>query len=183
VDGNAHASPYRADNVGHLTHIDTLNSMKNKRKLTVSVIGGHDIDEKGAELAYQVGKMIAQEGAVLVCGGLAGVMEAAARGAKEADGLTIGILPGKNKADANHYIDIPLPTSMGFSRNTIVACSADVIIALPGSYGTNSEICYGLVYKRPVIDLGHWEIKGMIPAADAQEAREILHSQLEDLRS
>jgi len=157
--------------------------MKNTRKLTVSVIGGHDIDEKGVALACQVGQMIAQEGALLVCGGLAGAMEAAAKGAKEAGGLTIGILPGKDKEDANPYIDIPLPTSMGFSRNTIVACSADVVIALPGSHGTNCEICYGLVYKRPVIDLGGWDIKGMIPAADVQEAREILHSQLEALRS
>ncbi len=157
--------------------------MKNDRKLTVSVIGGHEIGPKESELAAQVGRMIAEEGAVLVCGGLAGAMEAASKGAKEAGGLTIGILPGKDKADANPYIDIPLPTSMGFSRNTIVACSADVVIALPGSHGTNCEICYGLVYKRPVIDLGGWGIEGMIPAADVEEARAILHNQLEALRA
>ena len=114
--------------------------------------------------------MIADLGCILVCGGLGGSMEAAAKGAKKAGGLTIGILPGKEKDDANPYIDVALPTSIGYARNTIVACSADIVIALPGSYGTNSEICYGLVYNRPVIDLGAWGIEGMIPTKDLADA-------------
>ena len=141
-----------------------------KRKIIISVIGGHDTDKKTAKLAYLVGQMIAKLDAVLVCGGLDGVMEAAAKGASDAGGLTIGLLPGKEKDDANPYIAIPLPTTIGYARNAMVACSADVIVALPGSHGTNSEICYGMVYKRPVIDLGGWKIKGMIKAKGLKEA-------------
>ena len=86
--------------------------------------------------------------------------------------MTIGLLPGKNKTDANAYIDIALPTTIGYARNAMVAASADIIVALPGSFGTNSEICYGLVYGRPVIDLGGWKMKGMVPARNVAEARE-----------
>ena len=132
------------------------------QKITISVIGRNKKNPKADKLAYNVGRLIAQMGAILVCGGLAGIMEAAAKGAREAGGLTIGLLPGKDKRDANPYIDIALPTTIGFARNAMVACSADIIVALPGSHGTNSEICYGLVYGRPVIDLGGWNIKGMI---------------------
>jgi uncharacterized protein (TIGR00725 family) len=145
-----------------------------KQKMTVSVIGAHEVDAKGARLAYAVGKMVAGLGCVLVCGGLKGAMEAACRGAKEAGGLTIGILPGREKAEANPFVDIALPTTIGFSRNVIVAASADIVIALPGSYGTESEICYACVYKRPVIDLGGWKIKGLLRARNVAAARKIL---------
>ncbi|MBI3602348.1 MAG: TIGR00725 family protein [Candidatus Omnitrophica bacterium] len=138
--------------------------------MTISVIGGGSIGAKVESLAEEVGKMIAELGCVLVCGGLGGAMEAASRGAKKAGGTTIGILPGKEKEDANPYIDVALPTSIGYARNTIVSCSADIIIALPGSHGTNTEICYGLIYGRPVIDLGNWGVEGMTPAKDIQEA-------------
>ena len=148
--------------------------MNPKQKITISVIGGHNADHAVEKLAYQVGKTIAKLKAVLVCGGLDGVMAAAARGAHEAGGLTIGLLPGKEKADANPYIEIALPTTIGYARNAMVACSADVIVALPGSYGTSSEICYGLVYGRPVIDLGNWNIKGMIQLKNTHDlAKEI----------
>jgi len=143
-----------------------------KQKIVISVIGGSTISSKVEDLAQSVGKMIAGLGCILVCGGLGGAMEAAAKGVKMAGGLTIGILPGKDKRDANSYIDIALPTSIGYARNTIVACSADIIIALPGSFGTNSEICYGLVYGRPVIDLGNWDIEGMINVKNIAEAEE-----------
>jgi uncharacterized protein (TIGR00725 family) len=139
-----------------------------KRYITISVIGGHDITKNDQKLAYEVGKIIAQCGAVLVCGGLGGAMAAVAKGARDFGGLTIGLLPGTDKKDANPYIDIPLPTSLGYARNVIIACSADMIIALPGSYGTNSEICYGLVYHRPVIDLGNWNIAGMRKVKDLE---------------
>ena len=143
-----------------------------KQKITISVIGGSSISSRVEDLAESVGRMIAELGCVLVCGGLGGAMEAAAKGAKKAGGMTIGILPGKDKRDANSYIDISLPTSIGYARNTIVACSADIIVALPGSFGTNSEICYGLVYGRPVIDLGNWNIEGMIDVKNIAEAEE-----------
>lgn len=141
-----------------------------KQKITISVIGGHDINEKVEKLAHSIGKIIAKVGAILICGGLNGVMLAASRGAKEAGGLTIGILPGTDKTDANPFIDIALPTSIGYARNVMVACSADIIVALPGSHGTSSEISYGIVYKRPVIDLGDWNREGMIKVKDIKEA-------------
>ena len=154
-----------------------------KQKITISVIGGSSISSKVEELAENAGKMIAELGCVLVCGGLGGAMEAAARGAKKAGGLTIGILPGKEKDDANPYIDVSLPTSIGYARNAIVACSADIIIALPGNYGTNSEICYGLVYDRPVIDLGNWNIEGMIDAKNIEDAGEKIKKIIKKLQN
>jgi len=141
-----------------------------KQKITISVIGGHDTDGEVEQLAHKVGKIIAKVGAILVCGGLSGVMQAASKGAKEAGGLTIGLLPGTEKKDANPHIDIALPTSIGYARNAIVACSADIIVALPGSHGTLSEISFGQVYKRPIIDLGNWNRDGLIKVKDAQEA-------------
>ena len=141
------------------------------QKITVSVIGGSVSNRKVDQLSEKVGKIIAEVGCILVCGGLSGVMMAASKGAKAAGGLTIGLLPGKDKKDANPYIDIALPTTIGYARNAMVACSADIIIALPGSHGTNSEICYGLVYGRPVIDLGNWKIPGMIQVKDLDDAR------------
>lgn len=140
------------------------------QKVIISVIGGHKIDKKVEQIAHEIGNIIGKIGAVLVCGGLDGAMEAAARGAKEAGGLTIGLLPGTSKSDANRYIDIALPTSIGYARNVIVACCADIIVALPGSHGTSCEISYGLVYKRPIIDLGNWNREGMIKVGGVEEA-------------
>lgn len=140
------------------------------QKVIISVIGGHKIDNKVEQIAHGIGNIIGKIGAVLVCGGLDGAMEAAARGAKEAGGLTIGLLPGTSKSDANRYIDIALPTSIGYARNVIVACCADIIVALPGSHGTSCEISYGLVYKRPIIDLGNWNREGMIKVGGVEEA-------------
>lgn len=154
----------------------------NNRKIVISVIGGHNIDKKVENIAHKIGKIIAKVGAVLVCGGLDGAMEAVARGAKSAGGTTIGILPGKDKADANDYIDIALPTSIGYARNVIVACSADIIVALPGSHGTSSEISYGLVFKKPIIDLGHWDREGMIPVKDINEAERKIQALIKELQ-
>ncbi len=153
-----------------------------KQKITISVIGGSSISVKVEDLAMKVGRMIASLDCILICGGLGGAMEAAAEGAQKAGGLTIGILPGKDKADANPYIDIALPTSIGYSRNVIVACAADIVIALPGSYGTNSEICYALVYGRPVIDLGNWKINGMIEVKNLDEAQEKIEKIIKKLQ-
>src|SRR6266850_377502 len=99
-----------------------------KQKITISVIGGHKTSKKAGQLAQKVGQIIAGLGTVLVCGGLEGVMRAASKGAKKSGGLTIGLLPGTHKSDANPYIDIALPTSFGYARNAMVACSADIII-------------------------------------------------------
>src|SRR3989338_9166295 len=145
---------------------------RHDKKVVISVIGSHDHSPDSDQIAYKVGKLVGQLGAVLVCGGLTGTMTAAAQGAKEAGGLTIGLLPGRKKSDANPYIDIALPTSIGYARNAIVACSADMIVALPGSHGTNSEICYGLVFGKPVLDMGEWKIDGMIKIKGLKEFEE-----------
>jgi len=154
-----------------------------KQKITVSVIGGHEHNPEVEHNAHEIGKIVAEMECVLVCGGLKGVMEMSSRGAREAGGLTIGLLPGTDKADANPYIDIALPTSIGFARNACVACSADIIIALPGSHGTRSEICYGLVYDRPVIDFGNWNMDGMIKAGSLEDVRSALQRLVEEIHS
>jgi len=96
--------------------------------------------------------------------------------------MTIGLLPGINKSDANSYVDIALPTTIGYARNAMVACSGDIIIALPGSHGTSSEISYGLVYKRPVIDLGHWDREAMIKVRNLKELEKKISRLIKDFR-
>lgn len=153
------------------------------QKITVSVIGGSKSNVKVERLAHNIGKIITKYDCVTVCGGLCGVMQAVSRGAQEAGGLTIGLLPGRSKDDANPYIDIALPTTIGYARNAMVACSADVIVALPGSYGTQSEICYGLVYGRPVLDFGNWKIKGTIKVKNIKDFETKLKKFVKELRS
>jgi uncharacterized protein (TIGR00725 family) len=124
----------------------------------IGVIGESATDSLEARQAYTVGRLIAQNGATLICGGLFGVMEAAARGAKSSDGMTIGILPGASREDANKFIDIALPTGLGEARNVIIARASDALIAVGGSYGTLSEIAFALKFGKPVISLDSWKI-------------------------
>ncbi len=107
-----------------------------RKKTRIGVIGGSKPDKRSLEAAYRVGQLIAEAGAVLICGGLGGVMEAAASGAKKAGGLTVGILPGTHPYEANSSIDVPIATGMGYSRNSLVAMNSDVLIAIDGEYGT-----------------------------------------------
>lgn len=162
---------------------DGENLRMRTQKITVSVIGGSKANTKVERFAHKVGAIIAKYECITVCGGLSGVMMAVSKGAKSAGGLTIGLLPGNKKTDANPYIDIALPTTIGYARNAMVACSADVIVALPGSFGTQSEICYGLVYDRPVIDLGNWKIPGMIKVKDLDDFDKKLKSMVGKLKS
>jgi uncharacterized protein (TIGR00725 family) len=141
-----------------------------RKKTRVAVIGGSRPGRAALELAFEVGGLLAASGAVLICGGLGGVMEAAARGAREGGGLTVGILPGANPSEANPSIDIPIATGLGYSRNSLVVMNADAVIAVDGEYGTLSEIAYGLIYGKRVIGLGTWDVKGVLPARDAAEA-------------
>jgi len=106
----------------------------------IGVIGESQATKENYENAYEVGKLLASSGAALVCGGLSGVMEAACKGAKDAGGLTIGIIPSLDKSSANPYVDIVIPTGMGYARNVIVVRSADAIIAIGGRFGTLTEI-------------------------------------------
>lgn len=145
-----------------------------KNKLLVAVIGGHKCNQEVEQIAIKLGNLLAKVGVTVVCGGLGGVMEAVSKGVHEGGGLTVGILPGENKDSANSYIDIPISTGLGNTRNTIVAGCADIIVALPGEYGTLSEIAFALNMKKPVIGIGSWEIKGMQQVKTAEEAVEII---------
>ena len=136
----------------------------------IAVIGGSEANKATLKVAEEVGRQIALRKAVLVCGGLGGVMEAAARGAKEEGGITVGIVPHKHTGDANPFIEIPVATGFGEGRNVIIARTADALIAVGGEYGTLSEIAFGLKMRKPVIGIGSWEIKGVIKAASAEEA-------------
>jgi len=144
--------------------------MEIRNKIRIGVIGGASPDPKYRQIAYEVGQRIGEKGAILVCGGLGGVMEAAARGAKKGGGITVGILPGTSHKDANAYIDFPLATGMGYTRNSLVAMNADVLIAVDGQFGTLTEIAYGNIYGKKVIGIGTWDIQGVKNAETAKEA-------------
>jgi uncharacterized protein (TIGR00725 family) len=140
--------------------------------MIVAVIGGNFCTKEIAEMAYEVGKRIAERKHILVCGGLAGVMEAACRGAKDGGGLTIGILPGKDKTEANRFVDIPIVTAMSHARNAIIVRTADVLIAVDGKYGTLSEIGLALAIGKKVVGLNTWDIEGIISVGSVDEAME-----------
>jgi uncharacterized protein (TIGR00725 family) len=145
-------------------------NMDARNRIRIGVIGGASPDSEHRQIAHDVGKEIAKKGAILVCGGLGGVMEAAARGAKKNGGLTIGILPGNSPGEANIHIDIPIATGLGYSRNSLVAMNADVLIAVDGQYGTLTEIAYGKIYGKKVIGIGTWDIQGVEKADTAEQA-------------
>lgn len=127
--------------------------------MRISVIGGERADAATARAAFEVGRELGARGHVLICGGRGGVMREACRGAKAAGGLTIGILPGDGLGDVNEYVDVPLPTGLGYARNVLVARAGEAAIAVGGKYGTLSEIAFALIAGRPVIGLGTWELR------------------------
>jgi len=152
---------------------------QDKRKI-IAVIGGGQPTSKETKLAEKVGRELAKRGAILICGGLGGVMEAACKGASAEGGITIGILPGENRLSANPYVQIPIATGLGYARNAAVAKSAQAVIAIGGSYGTLTEIGYALQTGIPVIGLNTWTIsrndkqnKSIIPAESPAEAVEM----------
>jgi uncharacterized protein (TIGR00725 family) len=132
--------------------------MPQKREKLIAVIGGSEPSSEEARWAEEVGRELARRGAILICGGLSGVMEAACRGAVSERGLTIGILPGDTPDAANPYVCIPIVTGTGYARNMAVVKSAQAVIAIGGSYGTLSEIAYALQSDIPVIGLNTWAI-------------------------
>jgi uncharacterized protein (TIGR00725 family) len=146
--------------------------------MIVAVIGDGLCSPETARLAEEVGRQLAEEEATVICGGLGGVMEAACRGAKSAGGLTIGVLPGFDRRDANPYIDIPVVTGMREARNIIVVSSALAVIAVSGGYGTLSEIAHALKLGIPVVGLGTWRLtkdgweeqRGIVVASDPADA-------------
>lgn len=135
-----------------------------KRPVNIAVIGGHKCSKKNYALARELGRLIARRGWILLCGGGPGIMEAACRGAKEAGGITVGILPGSKGKEANEFLDVRLPTGIGYMRNVLIVRAADVIIALDGEYGTLSEIAFAFNDITPVIGIDTWDVKGVVKA-------------------
>jgi uncharacterized protein (TIGR00725 family) len=130
--------------------------------IIIGVIGAAEATAQESKTAEEVGREIAKRNGILVCGGLAGVMEAACRGAKLEGGLTMGIIPGFNASDANPYIDIPIVTGMSEARNIIIVRSSSVLIAIGGSYGTLIEIAVALKLGTPVVGISTWEVSSDI---------------------
>lgn len=147
------------------------------RPIRISVIGEQETSADLWEAAEHVGREIARRGGVLVCGGMGGVMEAASKGAREAGGIVVGILPTATEEGGNPYVTIPIPTGMGEGRNILVVRAAHAVIAIGGWYGTLSEIAYALALGVPVVGLSTWTIRRpgletdpLLRAQDPQEA-------------
>ena len=138
----------------------------------VGIIGGNNPDAASLKNAELMGQLIAKNGYILVNGGMKGVMEASARGAKSAGGFVIGISPGKSRDECNPYVDVAIPTGLGYMRNAMVILNADIVVAIDGSYGTLSEIAYTQIYNRTVFGLNTWKIPGVIPLSSPEEVIE-----------
>ena len=136
---------------------DRLNQTLRK-KIKIAVIGGSSVLPYVAKQAYDTGLFIAKSGAILVCGGLGGVMLEAAKGAKDAGGITIGILPGNDYKQANPYIDIAIATGFGHARNIAIIQSSDGAIAIDGNFGTLSEISFGFISNIPLVGIETWRL-------------------------
>ena len=155
----------------------------------ISVIGGGECGPAERKLAEEVGALVAQRGATLICGGLGGVMEAAARGARAAGGTTIGILPGHDRSQANAHLDHVVTTGIGHARNLAVVSSGDAVIAVGGGPGTLSEIGLAAALGRPVVALESWRVAGgsgaddILYASSAEEALAMIDSALETATS
>ena len=127
--------------------------------MLISVIGAGVAPPHTTTQAEAVGRALAERGHTIVCGGLGGVMEAVCRGARDAGGHTIGILPGDDPSSANPHVEFPLPTGLGIARNALVARAGSAVIAIDGSYGTLSEIAFALKFGKPVVVLGTWPLQ------------------------
>jgi uncharacterized protein (TIGR00725 family) len=144
----------------------------------VAVVGGYEADDGVLQLAEEVGRLLAQRGCVVVTGGRRGVAEAASRGAVLAGGTTVGILPGVRRDEANPYVTVAVPTGLGETRNALVVMGVDAVVALPGAYGTLSEVAHALNAGTSVVGLGDgWTISGVIPAQTSMDAVEIALAQ------
>lgn len=150
---------------------ETLSPMADARAPYVAVIGAGDGADAGVLAAAEaVGAGLARGGAVVVTGGLGGVMEAASRGARDAGGMTLAILPGDDRAEANRWVAVAVATGMGELRNGLVVRCADALVAVGGGYGTLSEVALALKAGKRVVGLRTWEIAGVLPADGAEEA-------------
>jgi len=151
-----------------------------EQKTLIAVIGGGQPSREEARQAEEVGRELARRGAVLICGGLGGVMRAACKGARAEGGVTIGVLPGESRRQANPYVQLPIVTGLGEARNVIVVRSAQAVIAVGGGYGTLSEIGHALRNGIPVIGLKTWSLSrggqpdsAIVPAETPADAVDI----------
>lgn len=122
----------------------------------IGVVGPSEATPEEATRAEQVGSALAEAGAILVCGGLGGVMEAACRGARSAGGLTVGLLPGEDRRAANEWVSVAVPTGLGEGRNVLLVRAAQALVAIGGGWGTLSEIALALRDGKPVVGLDTW---------------------------
>jgi uncharacterized protein (TIGR00725 family) len=136
----------------------------------VAVVGPGEATQREVEVAFEVGRRLAEAGAVVVCGGLGGVMAAVCRGARSARGMTVGILPGTDRQTANEWVIVSIPTGLGELRNGLVVRAADALLAVGGGYGTLSEVALALKTGVPVVGIGTWEIDGVEAAGNSEEA-------------
>ncbi|HDN86266.1 MAG: TIGR00725 family protein [Candidatus Omnitrophota bacterium] len=142
--------------------------------MNVGVIGGYSCSKRAYKLAREIGRLIAQEGWILICGGGSGVMEAACLGAKEKGGITCGILPSYTGEEANPYLDIKIPTGLGYARNILVVRASHCLVAIDGKYGTLSEIAFALSEGKPVLGIDTWDIEGVVKVENPQKAIEYI---------
>ncbi len=141
------------------------------RHIVVGIIGPRDATGEQRRVAERIAYILAGYGITLICGGKTGVMQAASKGCYEAGGLVIGLLPGSNPSEANEYVGVPLPTGLGEARNMIIAKSARVLVAVGGSYGTLSEVAYGLHFSKPVIGIANAaDVKGVVHVKNPETA-------------
>jgi len=152
----------------------SMSTSSSRSRVHIGVIGGSECSDGVARLAEKVGAGIANRGAVLVCGGLTGVMEAACRGAKQAGGFTIGILPGHDRHEANQHVDIAIATGLGEARNLAIIRTADRLIAIDGSHGTLSEIGFALRMGKWVVGLETWDVAGVVRAESPEQALDLV---------
>ena len=139
----------------------------------IAVVGTGTADPTEAATAEAVGRLLATRSAVVVCGGLGGVMEGVARGARSAGGTVVGLLPGTDRADANEHVTVALTTGLGEMRNALVVRAADAVIAIGGAYGTLSEIAFALRTGVPVVGIGTWDLDDVVDAPGPTEAVEL----------
>ena len=147
----------------------------------VAVVGESATEPERWELARETGGRIAKKGWILVTGGLGGIMEAASRGAQEAGGAVVGILPGGQTEQANKFVTVPIATNMGHARNAVIAHTADMLIAIGGSFGTLSEIAIARKLGKPVFSIRSWEIADAVPVAGPAAAVEACQRHLDGL--
>jgi len=142
--------------------------------MNVGVIGGYRCSKKESRIAFELGKAIASEGWVLICGGGKGVMESACKGAKEKGGVTVGILPGFDSKEANLHLSVRIPTGLGYARNILVVRASDFLVAVDGKKGTLSEIAFALNENKAVLGIDTWNITGVKKIKGPLEAVKII---------